>query len=615
MNTPANNANTPTHMGDEAAPAVDPVTSVRQVLGLDSDRIPRCLPQVALQVLEKHLPAKYDVLRVVLEAWSAKVGDNDSVMKECFHPGAPFMALESLCADLTTLLVKFRKHRLHPFADQLEVYLELLPETTVVTIAEAHQLLALQSKVLASIGAVDADGEAAIPVKFVKTSKAEDAKPTRRARRSRTSTGSTDRKTCRAVLESTATGERCGLRVTDIRKALGLPGHAHALVGEFVAWVAKLCGRIHTWFPSWASAEALVVGKVGLVYKHLAEPGVLEDLAQLPHTLSFLTMAIAEFGARKAFTIESQRQGALNEYLRLLLGLVKLHEPEGFAHIAWILPVQEVFAELSPELCERIAVAHREWLPVLGQALNELWTAGVSRCFRRGAVVLPSGFNYKLNTTCWNHCADAWSNLLRFIRAAEQHAVEGTPVLKVLQLVAGDQARWAQDAGKGLHGDVATFRTLTCELGFLPWELAHTPEEWMVERALEFLRSTQRPNAWLGIPQLRDEQLRIHGDMVCGVAVPAELVEACILIGAFGANPWGGADAPDEDAVVDAADTVLDAVYTGDFGCPHVAALAGGAALSAGAGADIGDDDYICPNGIAHCPCCGCDCDGEVSDG
>jgi hypothetical protein len=201
-------------------------------------------------------------------------------------------------------------------------------------------------------------------------------------------------------------------------------------------------------------------------------------------------------------------------------------------------------------------------------------------------VVLPRGWGLGLNATFWNHCADAWTNLLRFIRAADHQIgadLAGPRVLvKVLQLVAGDQATWAGRDGKGVHPDVQVFRALTCELGFLPWKLALGAKEWEVEAVREFLGATERPLAWTGVLQLREEDVRIHTDMVCGVAVPPELVEACIEIGAFGSHPYGGADA--EDAGVGAAGEGL----ADDL--------------------SVDDSTFVCENGVYHCTCCGYDC-------
>ena len=230
---------------------------------------------------------------------------------------------------------------------------------------------------------------------------------------------------------------------------------------------------------------------------------------------------------------------------------------------------------------------------------RSLWSNGVDRCFHRGrAVVLPRGFGYKLDTTCWNHVADAWTNCTRFIRAVDHR--QGTPsernvLVKVLQLVAGDQARWAAK----VHPDVGTFCTLTCELGFLPWKLALGAEEWEIRGARELLGATERPMAWLGVSQLREEDVRIHTDMVCGVAIPPELLGACIEIGAFGAHPYGGADADvavDAVDAVDAADAAVDASAEGD-------ATAG----------RVGNDDgtYFCSLGQIHYDSDPCYCEDQ----
>jgi hypothetical protein len=573
----ATTSTTSTPAAASAATPPSPVDLVRQALSLaDGGSIPRVLPQDAVQKLLAPgvLPEAEDtrMLRDVLQAWSGRLsgGDGWSAMKAEFHPPPSFAAGEPLCRELKAVLSTARSRRVPAdLVTQIGNWLDALTHLLAVDRlgpTEADGLIRLRDTTLVAVGATDADGNALPPVEFVLTSnKKVEARRSRAQAKAmrkrghrgpgRRSSSFSERKTCRAVLKtvrSGGSGERVQLRVKETLVALQLPRHGYVVAEKLVAWVAKLCGRIETWFEAWISAKALIVGKVGLVYDHLAEAGVLEDLATKPHTLAFLAMAIAEFGARKAFTIESQKQGALNEFLRLLLGLVKLHEPEGLAHIAWILPVQEMMVVLDGPELEALRAAHEAWLPILGRALSELWSSGIARCFRRGrAVVLPRSFGQCHNSTCWNHSGDAWTNITRFIRAVD-HCVgadSGPRVLvKVLQVVAGDQAMWASGAGKGVHPDVQVFRTLTCELGFFPWKLALGAEEWQVDAVLELFGATGRPQAWLGVPQLREEDVRIHTDMVCGVAVPPELVEACIEIGAFGAHPYGGADVEDAGA-------------------------------------------------------------------
>lgn len=520
----------------------DRILLVRKGLSLSyPGRIPRSTPASAIRILLEVIPdllqetgvGQSELVLDLLSKWVEKYEGYASTMQAEFHPSPGLFSIHALTGEFQRLRGFALARNLPGLEEKMAVWESRLPPTSHPTPSEASDLVTLIHDMLVAIGATDGNGGALEPTSFIRTT-------------DRKTKSSGTKKTQRAVLEfaNADTGEHSKLSIDRVRESLGLPRRAFPVLQRLVAWVAKLCGRFNLWFEAWISAKCLVMGKVGLIYQHLFEDGVLEDLATKPCTLAFVAMACAEFGARKAFTIESQKQGALNEYLRLLLGLVKLYEPEGLVHIAWILPVQEVLGALEPETVVRIHQAQIEWMPIIGYALSKFWKAGVNRCFRRKGVVLPRGFRYQLNTTCWNHCADAWTNITRFARGCA-HRLESTDpnlkspfAIKVLQLVAGDQAHWALSASKGIHPDTSIFSKITCDLGILPWDIALHPEQWKIEAVLELIEASGRKLSWIGVPQLRDENLRIHTDMVCGVAVPPQLVQACIEIGAFGAHAW-----------------------------------------------------------------------------
>ena len=278
---------------------------VSRVFGLGA-RVPRRLPQQALGDLLTIVPP--GMLRDVLIAWQGRVDQPQSAMSQSFHPEVSFNAGNALSQSLKKIRGMADSRRLRDLVAQLDDWLARFPKTVQMGPSETHDLMCLRDDLLVAIGATNPDGNALPPVKFVKTpnqgvearSLSAAQKKARKGRGRESGKVKGPRKTQRAVLETVRDDSRVELSVSDVVQTLDVPRHGYAVVEKLVAWIAKLCGRVDTWFHAWVSAKALIMGKVGLVYDHLAEGGVLEDLATKPHTMAFLVMAITEFGARNA---------------------------------------------------------------------------------------------------------------------------------------------------------------------------------------------------------------------------------------------------------------------------------------------------------------------------
>ena len=312
-----------------------------------------------------------------------------------------------------------------------------------------------------------------------------------------------------------------------------------------LTFVSEFAGRVYMWNDSWITAHALRIAKVGLIDVVLREHST--ELLSLPITASFLTLAVAEFGARKEFTLESQKQGALNPHLATLLNTVRTREPTGLRFVAYILPTQEIFEAVSTETVLDIHERWTAWMKVFSQFLHSEWKKGVGKSSRRLMRVLPKGSH--VNSTGWNSVADAWQNGCRFLRLATSVCgIRDQPIyLKVLQLIANDQFMWGGMEHKEMDPNVAVFHDITSQ-GFLPWNAIRDPEHFDSARAIIALAESCSKNRcslqkWLGLPTERTEDVRVHVDMICGCAVPPMSVECAQFLtslGIFGSNEWSG---------------------------------------------------------------------------
>lgn len=311
---------------------------------------------------------------------------------------------------------------------------------------------------------------------------------------------------------------------------------------------SEFAGRVYEWSDSWVTAHSLRLAKVGLL--DVALDVYSDELKTLPVTASFLALAVAEFGARKEFTLESQKQGALNPHLETLLRVVKYREPSGLKLIAYILPTEEIFNEVFSTTPEVILDIHSRWtvlMGVFGRFLQQEWKKGVGKSSRRLMRVLPKGSH--VNSTGWNSVADAWQNGCRFLRiSASVGGIESQPLyLKVLQLIANDQFQWGGAVSKKMDPNVGVFHDITAN-GFLPWDAVLHPERFDNARVVTTLAESCNKHkcsmkGWLGLPKLRTEEVREHTDMICGCKVPpmsVECAEFLTTLGIFGSNEWSG---------------------------------------------------------------------------
>lgn len=451
-------------------------------------------------------------VRKVIEAYIKEYDCGGSFMKTRFHPapGAPWLL--SLTRDLEWIA---QKGNLQPFPA------EVTPTTVDQWLVSAKR----------AVGIVGVTG-------FVRTS---DRNEEGKRGQKRGAPTSTPRKTCRANFVLTPIAE---LRTTG-SSFKHQPDRIRA-----IKCLSTLEGRLHLWKDAWLSAKTLPMAKTGLV-PVLADQfitemsGSWENFAQeFPATYSLMVVCCSVFGERKEFTMESQKQGALNHYMEQLLSLARETEPAAMRVVALFLPVREVFDMVSVEDAAIIYRVSMTWLRELGGFLQDQWSKGVAKCSRRLMRTPPCGAG--VNSSGYNAAADTWQNLRRFQSVSAQRAgIRGAPViLKVLQLIANDQFLMG---GETVNPNTHVYKEVT-STGVLPWHAVLHPESFDTCRALTVLLEACRTHkvsmdSWVGIAKLRSGEVSKPVDMICGCAVPSMSPECADFlkgVGLFGAGSWTG---------------------------------------------------------------------------
>lgn len=314
--------------------------------------------------------------------------------------------------------------------------------------------------------------------------------------------------------------------------------------------MSKLVGRMHIFWPAWISAKSAPIAKSGLVTPLLdivlADMGETKEtfMAKYPAASLFMATSVSTFSERKAFTLKSQKQGALNEHQQAILEIVHEKEPEALRVIALILPVEEVFSKIPQGDAIRVYEHSMKWLKLCGMFYREQYFKGVDKCVRRLCRVPPRGS--KINVTAVNNVADAWMNLRRFQTISAKYGkITNAPViLKIMQLIADDQFRWG--AGK-IDPNAHVYKGLTAQKVY-PWDAVLAPESFDTRKALtvvldECKKAKVGVESWIGIAKIRKGEVTVPVDMICGVAVPPmtkECADWLVGMGVFGAHEWEG---------------------------------------------------------------------------
>lgn len=315
--------------------------------------------------------------------------------------------------------------------------------------------------------------------------------------------------------------------------------------------LSVLYGRIHNWRDGWLTSHALPLGKTGLVVplmKQFVEElgGWSKFIHDFPTTYCLIAIMVSVFSERKAFTLESQKQGGLNPYMEELLELAKRDESEAIHIIGLMLPHHEIYSRMSKDKVELVYTTSMKWLKTFAPFLEQQWKRGVNKCVRRSCRVPPRGAG--VNSSGYNAVVDAWTNLRRFQTISSEYAgIKDAPlILKVMQLVADDQFRMAE--GKVDH-NAHVYKALTREV--LPWNAVLHPESFDTKKAVGMLFELCQEhevsfNSWVGVASKRATKVSHPVDMICGVSVPPmspECADFLKRMGIFGAGTWHGESA------------------------------------------------------------------------
>lgn len=443
-------------------------------------------------------------------------------MKERFHPAAKADFLPSMMRDIEWFCTK---------TGVQEFPSDHTPTSIRMWLEEANQVT----------------GIVGIKGYILTSNKEEEAKRGMKASKGCPYRPMKGRKTCRAEFHLMPHRQLA-------RRSPSLKYHPDRL--RAIKLLAKLEGRLHVWKDGWLTAHCLPIAKTGLV-SVLIEQFVTElagswDSFALtyPATYALLAVCCSVFSERKAFTLQSQKQGALNEHMLQLLSIVRETERPGLKVVALFLPTWEVFSAISEEDALKIYQTSMVWLNHMAGFLQEQWEKGYDKCVRRMCRVPPRGS--QVNSSGLNAVADAWMNLRRFQTvSAKRASVSGAPViLKVMQLIADDQFRWGSGS---VNPNAHVFKTIT-QAGVRPWDALLHPTTFDMRRALTTLvdaigglSSEQAKkctvDSWIGIAKIRTGEVSHPVNMICGCAVPNMSPESASLLttlGVFGSSPWSG---------------------------------------------------------------------------
>ena len=302
----------------------------------------------------------------------------------------------------------------------------------------------------------------------------------------------------------------------------------------YVKLIGLLRGRLQNMFLPAISASALIIDKTGLAM--CGKP------SKDPISNAFVSLLMGAFSYQKLFTIESQMHGGIDKWLKAYLDLlINEHvNTTDFTNIFKVIPSPRLVELVNKDELTHLYNYVISWLKLFSSVFESQWNLGVSTCVSRDMKV-PRRGTTEINVNAWNACAGAWGNLTRYIKLIGQQLEKPhMQIFKVLKMTAGDQMKWADQAGKSVDQDCIIFKTLTLNLNIMPWDgLFKEKDNW-----IELIEKTCKDcnvevKKWIGTPKERDAEIRADVVSVCGVIVAPEDVELIKETGAFGSHNFG----------------------------------------------------------------------------
>jgi hypothetical protein len=326
----------------------------------------------------------------------------------------------------------------------------------------------------------------------------------------------------------------------------------------------ELLGRLRTTLIPSMHAEARIIGKIGLL-QYADEETWNRD----PDTAAVVLCMVAEASDARAFTLDSANRSSFSEAIHLLLQYLGQRSNTHWGLLACIYPVH-----IKDSSGEHIDWIFRTCLKLLRQfsyVLNYLWNSGVKECAAKNMLIPRrtsskcsdiGSTNTVINSSAWNAIADAWNNILRFIRTVNHVLLKPQiPAYKTMRLMAGDLTQWAsvelkclEKMGDGYRSvtqqekylhlknnkvDADVFAELTSN-GLTPWSIVNTrysdiADFYYGEQAEEFFKVVTAACNKHDFPIARylgnnnpisKCPFRPHKTMICGIEIiPANCVD------------------------------------------------------------------------------------------
>lgn len=310
---------------------------------------------------------------------------------------------------------------------------------------------------------------------------------------------------------------------------------------KYMSLLGVLEGRLRNFFAPNLKAESARMDKSGLTTFGLV---TMDELRKDLNTAIWLAMCVSEFSVRKAFTLESQQHGALNEHLKWMFDEVLMKsETTNWNFVALVYPTERVLEKCSATHLEMMEKLWMNRLSALALFLRDQFSKGVRKSAERDAdtCMMVPRHGSGVDSTGWNDVSGAWNNAIRQLRGVAKALGHDTPpIFKCMKLTAGDQMQWAQMEQKEVDKSMNVFHDLVL-LNVLPWSALEGMErETIVNAITETCGKHDVPvQKWLGGPRERSEATRDVHDQICGIVcdVPKAVADMLKYIGAFGAAP------------------------------------------------------------------------------
>lgn len=317
--------------------------------------------------------------------------------------------------------------------------------------------------------------------------------------------------------------------------------NALRLYSELVGSCLPSNSSQHSVLDTGIKHEAAIYDKYGILLEVLKDPKLVDAV----YTLIFAAMMTTELGKRNSFTLDPQKHGALNSWLKYYLDNFG-DKIERYDVIFSIIPCEKYFNLMTDE-------QKRIQLKIWSKAVNGMvwylerqFELGVTLCIKKNMLV-PKHGHCNVDSSGYNSVTGAWNNALRHLRWLQPETFD--VCYKCMKLLAGDQMQWANyskiNNGKNAsHLDendrqIIIFKELTAA-GYKPWSALFEPTK--VDEIRDMIIKTCNtynisPEKWLGKSQMRTNAItQAQGDQVCGVSVGQGSTEWYTAYGYFGST-------------------------------------------------------------------------------